>query len=72
MLSALARDAVCRLELLRRPPPASAGRPGEFAHVHPLAGWNGRDIAYLHATFESRGLKALASSARSSCSCPSS
>jgi len=64
MLSALARDAVCRLELLRRPPPASAGRPGEFAHVHPLAGWNGRDIAHLHATFESRGLKALASSAR--------
>ncbi|MEJ5299158.1 MAG: PAS domain S-box protein, partial [Armatimonadota bacterium] len=64
MLSALEKDAACRLEILRRPRTGTADQVGEVSHLQPLPGWDGRDVAYLQASFENPGLKALTRSAR--------
>ncbi len=64
MLSALGEDAACRLELSRRPPVGFRDNVGEVSHLQPLPGWDGRDVAYLRASFENPGLKALVRSAR--------
>ncbi len=61
MLGSLGADAACSLEVLRRQPPADGTGPGgaTFVITQPLQGWNGRDVAFLRASFESRSLAAL-------------
>ncbi|BCW99464.1 MAG: hypothetical protein KatS3mg024_2291 [Armatimonadota bacterium] len=59
-LASLAKDAACRLAVLRRPGNRQQDQVGAFTYLQPLPGWNGREVAYLQASFESPGLKALA------------